>query len=60
MRLVVLKRAGCDAQVAREIRGYYLKMAEQTGTLWEHDRPEASCNHAFASYLAILLAETNK
>ena len=55
MRLVVLKRAGCDAQVAREIRGYYLKMAETTGTLWEHDRPEASCNHAFASFLAILL-----
>jgi alpha-L-rhamnosidase len=55
MRLVVLKREGCDAQVSREIRGYYLKMAETTGTLWEHDRPEASCNHAFASYLAILL-----
>lgn len=55
MRLVVLKRAGFDAQVAREIRGYYLKMAEMTGTLWEHDRPEASCNHAFASFLAILL-----
>ena len=60
MRLLVLKREGCDAQVAREIRGYYLKMAEKTGTLWEHDRPEASCNHGFASYLAILLAETNK
>ncbi len=55
MRLIVLKREGCDAQVSREIRGYYLKMAEATGTLWEHDRPEASCNHAFASYLAILL-----
>ena len=60
MRLLVLKREGRDAQVAREIRGYYLKMAEQTGTLWEHDRPEASCNHAFASYLAILLDETNR
>ncbi len=60
MRLIVLKREGRDAQVSREIRGYYLKMAETTGTLWEHDRPEASCNHAFASYLAILLDETNK
>jgi hypothetical protein len=30
-------------------------MAKSTGTLWEHDRPEASCNHAFASALAILL-----
>ena len=55
MRLIVLKREGLDEQVAREIRGYYLKMAEATGTLWEYDRPEASCNHGFASYLAILL-----
>lgn len=55
MRLIVLKREGCDDQVTREIRGYYLKMAEATGTLWEYDRPEASCNHGFASFLAILL-----
>ena len=55
LRLDILKREGCDEQVSREIRGYYLKMAETTGTLWEYDRPEASCNHAFASYLAILL-----
>ena len=60
LRLIVLKSEGRDEQMAREIRGYYLKMAEQTGTLWEHDRPEASCNHAFASYLAILLDETNQ
>ena len=57
LRLIVLKREGCDVQVSREIRGYYLKMAETTGTLWEFDRPEASCNHGFASYLAILLDE---
>ena len=57
MRLIILKREGLDAQVAREVRGYYLKMAESTGTLWEHDRPEASCNHGFAAYLAILLSK---
>ncbi|MCR5751787.1 MAG: hypothetical protein K6G91_07485 [Kiritimatiellae bacterium] len=57
LRLILLERYGRSAQVAREIRGYYLKMAETTGTLWEHDRPEASCNHGFASYLAILLDE---
>ena len=56
LRLAVLKREGLDEQVSREIRGYYLKMAETTGTLWEHDRPEASCNHGFASYVAVLLA----
>ena len=59
MRLIVLKRKGCDALVSREIRGYYLKMAEATGTLWEHDSPKASCNHGFASYLAILLEQCN-
>ena len=57
MRLIVLKREGLSEQVVREIRGYYLKMAERTGTLWEHDSPSASCNHGFASYIAILLAK---
>jgi alpha-L-rhamnosidase len=27
-------------------------MAERTGTLWEHDAPQASCNHGFASHAA--------
>ena len=57
LRLILLKREGRAAQCIREIRGYYLKMAETTGTLWEHDRPEASCNHGFAAYVAILLGE---
>ena len=57
MRLIVLKREGCDDQVVREIRGYYLKMAEATGTLWESNGPGASLNHGFASYLAILLEQ---
>ena len=30
-------------------------MAEKTGTLWEHDRPSASCNHGFTSVAAVLL-----
>ena len=57
MRLVVLKREGCDDQVVREIRGYYLKMVEATGTLWESNGPGASLNHGFDSYLAILLEQ---
>lgn len=60
LRLILLERYGRNAQVSREIRGYYLKMAETTGTLWEHDQPHASCNHGFASYLAILLDGANK
>ena len=60
LRLILLERYGRNEQLSREIRGYYLKMAETTGTLWEFDRPEASCNHGFASYLAILLNVANK
>lgn len=56
MRLIVLKREGLGAQASREIRGYYLRMAEKTGTLWEHDMPSASCCHGFASYVAVLLS----
>ena len=33
-------------------------MAERTGTLWEHDRANASCNHGFASYAAVLLVHS--
>ena len=55
MRLIILKREGLSVQVGKEVRGYYLKMAEQTGTLWENDSPKASCNHGFASYVATLL-----
>ena len=34
----------------------FLKMAKETGTLWEHDKPEASCNHGFASHIIYWLA----
>lgn len=55
MRLEILSRRGLSAQAVREMRGYYLGMADKTGTLWEHDSPTASCNHGFASYLAVLI-----
>ena len=56
MRLIVLKREGLEDQMRREVRGYYLSMAEKTGTLWEYDAPTASCCHGFASYVAVLIA----
>lgn len=55
LRLELLSAAGMHEQVEREIRGYFLKMADRTGTLWEHDSPTASCCHGFASYVAVLL-----
>jgi len=56
MRLELLSRAGLGEKVVADVRGYFLKMAEATGTLWEHDSPRASCCHGFASYVAVLLA----
>ena len=56
LRLELLSRAGLSRQVVDESRGYFAHMAEQTGTLWEHEGTRASCNHGFASYVAVLYA----
>ena len=56
LRLELLRRYGLTDRLREEIRGYFLYMAEKTGTLWENDTDVASCNHGFASYTAALLA----
>ena len=43
-----------------EIRGFFLYMADKTGNLWENDSDYASCNHGFASYIALLIREALK
>ena len=53
LRLECLAREGLSAQILEETRGFFLYMAELTGTLWEHIRTEASCNHGFASHIAV-------
>ena len=55
LRLELLRLAGLRDQVRREIGGYFDKMADLTGTLWEHDNTTASCCHGFASYVMLLL-----
>jgi len=55
LRLELLSRAGRRSQIARELVDLFLTMADTTGTLWEHDRPQASCNHGFASHAAHVL-----
>ena len=52
LRLELLSRSGHAAQVKDEIGDFYLYMADQTGTLWEHVGASASCNHGFASHVA--------
>lgn len=56
LRLELLARAGLAKNIVDETRGYFLYMADRTGTLWEHDTPaRSSCNHGFASHAAVLL-----
>lgn len=53
LRLDTLFREGLGEQVRREMEGYFVYMADKTGTLWEHDRDTASCDHGFASHVVM-------
>lgn len=55
LRLELLSRQGLSAQILDETKGYFLKMTDLTGTLWEHDNTGASCCHGFASHVASML-----
>ena len=55
LRFELLSRDGRNQQILDEAIGYWLYMAERTGTLWEFDAPHASCNHGFASHAARVL-----
>lgn len=50
MRLDLLMRLGQRETLFKECVRYFLPMAEKTGTLWEHNGEQASCDHGFASY----------
>ena len=58
LRLKLLEREGRGRQILDETKGYFLYMADRTGTLWENDTTCASCNHGFASYVAVMLAHS--
>ena len=59
LRLEVLTRYGYKDEVLRDIRGYFLHMAETTGTLWEKATTENSCNHGFTGCIIAWLKELN-
>ena len=46
---------GYREMLDKNVRDYFLGMAELTGTLWEHDDISASCNHGFASHVLVWL-----
>ena len=55
LRFELLSRCGRNQQILDEALGYWLYMAERTGTLWEHDSTAASCCHGFASHAGHVL-----
>ena len=55
LRFELLSRYSNRDQIRKELIGYYLYMADQTGTLWENISAEASCDHGFASHVAHFL-----
>lgn len=55
LRLEILSRYGLVEQMLEESVGYLDYQARSTGTLWENNKAEASCNHGFASHVCHLL-----
>ena len=53
LRLELLSRNGLCQQLLDESLAYHLYMADRTGTLWEHDGTQASCDHGFASHSSV-------
>ena len=60
LRLMLLDQNGLHTQLLDECKGYFLYMAERTGTLWEFISTEASCNHGFASYTACMIKNASE
>lgn len=52
LRLELLLRYGFNREVINECKAFFTKMANATGTLWEHDYVSGSLNHGFASIAA--------
>ena len=50
LRMEVLAENGYRKQIINEIKEYFDYMAKLTGTLWEKDSTQSSCNHGFASH----------
>ena len=51
LRLELLYLYGEHEKLTQNIKGFFTKMADLTGTLWENDSTTASCDHGFASHV---------
>ena len=55
LRMELLSRSGCTFQLVQELKGWFLRMTQKTGTLWEDKDEKNSCCHGFASHVAHVL-----
>lgn len=61
LRIIILMRMGHFQIALNDIKGYFLDMADITGTLWEKNSIEeikyaGSMNHGFASFAGVAIA----
>ena len=57
IRMELLYHWGRYEQLLEEIKLYFGKMADLTGTLWENNTACASLNHGFASFAGVMIAK---
>ena len=55
IRSELMLKWGMYPELTEYIKHFFLPMAEKTGTLWEHKHNAASCDHGFASYIAVVI-----
>lgn len=60
LRMEVLLKMNEYKLLLRDIEGFFGKMAEYTGTLWENCQFEGSYDHGFASYSFVAVCEAQK
>ena len=54
LRFTLLRDFGERDVLTKELKDYFLPMAKETGTLWEHSGPSGSLAHGLSSYAAVL------
>lgn len=60
LRLEALLKMGEGELVLSDIRSFFGKMSEHTGTLWEYRQEKGSKDHGFASYALVAIEEALK
>ncbi len=55
IRMELLYKYGLYEKLIEEIKLFFGKMADMTGTLWENNFASASLNHGFASFAGVML-----